>query len=82
MSSLQLFHLLEHKGEGGNTLLVDGFHLAQQLRSRFPDAFKVLSTTPVRTHSAGDANNLFIPSPSTGFPIIRLNAEGQVYQVR
>jgi trimethyllysine dioxygenase len=82
IARLQLFHLLEHKGEGGNTLLVDGFYLAQQMQLRHPDAYRVLTTTPVKTHSAGDKDQLFVPSPSTGYPIIRVASDShQVFQV-
>ncbi|KAL8578328.1 hypothetical protein ACOMHN_031702 [Nucella lapillus] len=42
-----VFHILHHDGEGGHTLLVDGFHAAEELRRREPASFQCLVTTPV-----------------------------------
>jgi len=44
-----MFHILEHRGVGGKSLFVDGFHVAEKLRKVNPEAFEVLSTTPVPT---------------------------------
>jgi trimethyllysine dioxygenase len=80
---LQLFHLLKHDGEGGHTLLVDGFHIANELRTNYPDYFKTLSTLRIATHSAGDKDIIIRPTPSVGFPIIQCDpVSGEVYQVR
>ncbi|KAL8595957.1 hypothetical protein ACOMHN_018269 [Nucella lapillus] len=46
-AGIQVFHCLEHEGEGGLTLLVDGFHAAQELRRIEPASFQCLVTTPV-----------------------------------
>ncbi|KAK3095974.1 hypothetical protein FSP39_021529 [Pinctada imbricata] len=46
-SGIQVFHVLEHDGEGGQTLLVDGFHAAEKLRADNPDAFQYLTKTVV-----------------------------------
>ena len=45
---LQIFHCLEHNGEGGFTSLVDGFYVAERLRAEDKEAFNRLETTPVR----------------------------------
>ena len=44
---IQVFHVLEHQGTGGETLLVDGFFAAETLRRENPTAFKCLTETVV-----------------------------------
>ncbi|XP_076454276.1 trimethyllysine dioxygenase, mitochondrial-like [Babylonia areolata] len=46
-AGVQVFHCLEHDGEGGHTLLVDGFHAAEELRRIDPASFRCLATVPV-----------------------------------
>ncbi|XP_033760567.1 trimethyllysine dioxygenase, mitochondrial-like [Pecten maximus] len=46
-SGIQVFHVLEHDGEGGQTLLVDGQYCAEQLRSKHPEDFDLLTKTVV-----------------------------------
>nr|XP_022336473.1 trimethyllysine dioxygenase, mitochondrial-like isoform X2 [Crassostrea virginica] len=46
-SGIQVFHVLEHQGTGGETLLVDGFFAAETLRRENPTAFKCLTETVV-----------------------------------
>ncbi len=45
---VQLLHCLVNETSGGWSTLVDGFAVAEALRVRDPDAFEVLSRTPVR----------------------------------
>lgn len=51
---LQLFHLLYHDGEGGNTTLVDGFKCAQDFKNEYPEYYEFLSKVKVDCHSLGD----------------------------
>jgi alpha-ketoglutarate-dependent taurine dioxygenase len=44
---LQVFHCLHHDGEGGETLLVDGFRAAYDLKQTHPKSFQRLSTLPI-----------------------------------
>ncbi len=44
---LQLLHCLVNDSDGGESQLVDGFAVAERLRSEHPDAFKTLTSTPV-----------------------------------
>ncbi|KAI9145000.1 trimethyllysine dioxygenase [Paraphysoderma sedebokerense] len=60
---LQLFHLLEFKGIGGESLLVDGFAVASQLKKLHPESYETLSTIPIATHSAGDVDTYIFPTP-------------------
>ncbi|HYM41728.1 MAG TPA: TauD/TfdA family dioxygenase [Steroidobacteraceae bacterium] len=45
---IQLLHCLVNETSGGLSTLVDGFAVAQALRARDPEAFRILSGTPVR----------------------------------
>ncbi len=45
---IQLLHCLVNQTSGGLSTLVDGFAVAQALRNREPEAFRILATTPVR----------------------------------
>ena len=45
---IQLLHCLVNQTSGGLSTLVDGFAVAQALRAREPEAFRILSSTPVR----------------------------------
>jgi len=45
---LQILHCVAGSREGGTSLFVDGFRAAEVLQSRDPEAFEILSSTPVR----------------------------------
>ena len=45
---IQLLHCLVNETSGGLSTLVDGFAVAEALRAREPEAFRILATTPVR----------------------------------
>ncbi|KAL1915058.1 uncharacterized protein VTP21DRAFT_7763 [Calcarisporiella thermophila] len=77
---LQMFHILEFNGTGGDSLLVDGFHAAQQLKRSNPEAYHTLSTTPIPAHSAGDPDTCIVPTPRA-LPILR-HAGSELYQIR
>lgn len=79
---LQMFHLLEFNGKGGESLFVDGFHIADQLRKTAPEAYEALATIPVATHSAGDPETLVVPTPRAR-PILNVDPfTRHVFQVR
>ncbi|KAJ3293393.1 hypothetical protein HDU76_007046 [Blyttiomyces sp. JEL0837] len=79
---LQLFQLLEHKGQGGKSLYVDGFHVAQELKSKNPHAYEILSKYRIPTHSAGDPDTIITSSPRS-FPILNHDpVSGELYQIR
>lgn len=88
---LQIFHLLSHtRGTGGQTLLVDGFHVASLLSTLEPEYYKILSMIPVPAHSAGASGGssktmtyLYHPKPEVGYPIINLEStSGELTHVR
>ncbi|CAJ0830496.1 143_t:CDS:2, partial [Entrophospora sp. SA101] len=81
-SGLLLFHLIEFDGVGGESLLVDGFSAAKQLKMKHKDAYDALSRIPIPTHAAGDKDVLIQPTPSS-YPIININPyTKELYQIR
>nr|BFD93861.1 hypothetical protein KitaXyl93_52210 [Kitasatospora sp. Xyl93] len=75
--TLQLLHCLENSATGGDSGLVDGFRAAAVLREEAPDAFEVLTRTPVpfvfrdrRTELRADR------------PLIEVDPRGRIREVR
>lgn len=81
-SGLQAFHLLSHTdGDGGSSLLVDGFSCAAKLRLRHPWAHKILASTPLNWHASGNEGIVIIPAKK--YPVLGLDGEaGELLQVR
>ncbi|KAF2280155.1 Trimethyllysine dioxygenase [Westerdykella ornata] len=81
-AGLQAFHLLSHTdGEGGASLLVDGFKCALDLKSQDPEAYRILSEVNVHAHASG--NKGISIQPFRGFPVFSHDpATGQLLQVR
>ena len=77
-AGLQMFHLLSHTGgNGGNSLLVDGFRAAHLLQERFPGAFKILNAQGIPWHASGNEGISITPSAGD-FPVIRtMRLEGE-----
>ncbi|KAK9761770.1 hypothetical protein K7432_013088 [Basidiobolus ranarum] len=81
-SGLQMFHLLEFDGKGGESVFVDGLNVAQKLRESHPDSYEFLSNTRIVTHSAGDEHVFINPTPR-GYPILNHDPmTGELYQIR
>lgn len=89
-AGLQAFHLLSHiaapgqaaneGASGGQSLLVDGFNAAQQLREQHPEDFQVLSQTRLPWHASG--NQGVAISPDAAYPVLELNEAGDPHRVR
>lgn len=77
MSTLKLLHCLSDAGEGGESLLVDGFRAAAKLRAMDPDSFAILTRTMV-TFAYADAR---MEHRATR-PIIALDPRGRIREVR
>ena len=73
---LQLFVCQERTGDGGESVLVDGFAAAESLRARRPDAFATLSQVDVPAQYIDDGVHLRARRPT-----IRLAPDGAVEQV-
>jgi [2-(trimethylamino)ethyl]phosphonate dioxygenase len=74
---LQLLHCLEAAAEGGESLVVDGFHAAERLKSAAPEDFALLTRYAVPFRYAEPAVAL-----SSARPLIELDTEGEVIAVR
>ncbi|MCJ1302129.1 hypothetical protein MMC08_004930 [Hypocenomyce scalaris] len=79
---LQMFHLLSHTdGEGGASLLVDGFKAAATLKDEAPEAYHILSTAPIPAHASG--NQSISLRPVRAFPVLNHDSGmGPLMQVR
>lgn len=65
---LQLFHLLSHtEGQGGETLLVDGFYAAYRMLSENPKGVQAFTDFAQPWHSSG--NDDVCIQPYTYFPV-------------
>lgn len=60
---IQLLHCLVNQTRGGLSTLVDGFAVAQALRQQEPQAFDILSRTPVRFRYVDLATELTSSAP-------------------
>lgn len=68
-AGLQMFHLLSHTdGDGGASLLVDGFKAASILRKESRSAFTTLARTPISWHASG--NEGITITPAKKFPVL------------
>jgi gamma-butyrobetaine dioxygenase len=74
---VQLLHCIANETTGGLSTLVDGFTVAAALRTRDPEAFRILSTTPVRFRFRDKHTELL----SSAVPI-ELDARGNVRTIR
>jgi trimethyllysine dioxygenase len=72
----QLFHCLQFDGSGGESTLVDGFKVADQIRRSDPMAFEVLSTVKVPAQYLGDGVHL-----RAEHPVIGLDHNGDFAQI-
>lgn len=82
-AGLQIFHCLSHPippGSGGETLLVDGFYVAQEIEKHDPTAYATLSRLFVPFHASGNEGTVLRPPISQ--PILRHDHLGQLQQVR
>jgi trimethyllysine dioxygenase len=76
---LQMLHLLEQTGMGGQSFLIDGFYVAEQLKKKHPEAYKMLSVLPVPFRFV-DKNECYVPEV---MPILRHSSTtGELYQIR
>jgi gamma-butyrobetaine dioxygenase len=75
--TLQFIHCLEQVADGGETVVVDGFHAAATLRAERPRAFGVLAGTEVTFAYADGTSDM-----SATRPVIGVNSRGRISEVR
>jgi trimethyllysine dioxygenase len=73
---LQLLHCLAFDGTGGESTMVDGFRIADELRRDEPDHYEVLSTVAVPGQYIGDGSHLVAARP-----VFRHDETGALVQV-
>ena len=74
---VQLLHCVANETTGGLSTLVDGFAVAEALRARDPEAFRILSTTLVRFLFRDKDTEMM-----SSAPLIELDAGGNVRVIR
>ncbi|KAL3664044.1 hypothetical protein V7S43_010930 [Phytophthora oleae] len=74
---LQIFNCAAQAGEGGESRYVDSFHVVETLRRESPEAFRVLSTTPLPYFTVDNDAHY-----TTMEPLIRVDYAGNVVQFR
>lgn len=72
----QMFHCLQFDGTGGESTLVDGFKVGEQIRAQDPEAFAALTQVKVPAHYLGDGVHL-----RAEHPIIELDQRGDYRQI-
>ena len=71
-TAFQCMHCILYEATGGESILVDGFKLAEKIRKKNPEHFRILSTVPIpyhhtcKVHSFRNSNITFITDPKTG----------------
>jgi trimethyllysine dioxygenase len=73
---LQMFNCLEFDGQGGESLIVDGFAIAEKIRKQRPDLYQVLCEVNVPGHYKEDHVHL-----SAQRPTIRHDRHGDLEQI-
>ncbi|GMR36982.1 hypothetical protein PMAYCL1PPCAC_07177 [Pristionchus mayeri] len=86
---LQMLHMLIKAKEGGNSLFVDGFHVANQLRVERPEVFSILSSMSCEFIEEGfdvhDINGETIKFPfnmAARHTTIKTDSSGRVVRVQ
>jgi trimethyllysine dioxygenase len=72
----QMFHCLQFEGSGGESTLVDGFRVAEDIRASDPAAFEVLSSVKVPAQYLGDGVHL-----AAEHPVIGTSLDGALVQI-
>ncbi|HEX6958636.1 MAG TPA: trimethyllysine dioxygenase [Ferrovibrio sp.] len=75
----QMFHCLAFDGTGGESLLVDGFRVAEDLRAAAPDLYRVLTEIDVPGQYIDQARGIHLVAR---LPILRLDRSGRLVQIR
>lgn len=73
---LQMLHCLHFDGSGGESILVDGFRVAEELRRSTPDAFALLTEVEVPARYLEPGVHL-----AARHPVLRLDGRGDLVQV-
>lgn len=75
--SAQALHMLENEAEGGQSIIVDAWQIAETIRQERPDFFSILSRFPVPFREFDEHNETY-----TVQPIINCDGAGKLIGVR
>ncbi|NEQ99927.1 MAG: DUF971 domain-containing protein [Cyanothece sp. SIO2G6] len=75
---VQLLYCVENQATGGESVLVDGYRVAQDFRDHHPDYFKILSETPVHFRQFYQQWDYFVSQQT---PIIKLDPTGNIADI-
>lgn len=73
-----VFHCLVNSNNGGESVYVDGFAVAESLREEEPEAFELLTTMPIQ-HNRRHPGEIDMRSHA---PLIRLDGNGKLSGIR
>ena len=71
----ECLYCVEHNAMGGESIIVDGFFVAQEFRQHYPDYFQILTQIPVPFNHFDPEYRYFFSQET---PIIELDQQGQV----
>lgn len=74
---LQFLHCLHNEAKGGQSIFVDGFHIARTLEAEQPEVYKLLSTLKWPFSNRADYRDYRWTSP-----LIELDRDGNLVEVR
>ena len=63
-AGLQFLHCLRFEGTGGQSILVDGFKIAEVIHNKSPEQFKILSTVPFSYQFVDGEHKYFNSNPA------------------
>lgn len=75
---IQLLYCVENEASGGESMVLDGFRIAQDFRQDHPQYFEILSQTPVKFWQLYQDWNYYVSHTT---PIIKLNETGTVTNI-
>ncbi len=76
--TLQILYCLENSAKGGDSMVVDGFKIAQILKQEMPEGFDALANYCARFEYAGEAGVKL----TSKRPMIELNPDGELIGIR
>lgn len=74
---LQFLHCLVNDASGGESILVDGFKIAEHIREHFPEEFDALSTSPMSFYNKDKNSDYRFDGPA-----LVIDSNGTVVEVR
>ncbi|WP_027855837.1 gamma-butyrobetaine dioxygenase [Marinobacterium jannaschii] len=74
---LQFLHCLVNDASGGESILVDGFRIAEEMREHYPEDFAALSTLPMDFYNKDRDTDYRFRATA-----LKLDSEGNVSEVR